>query len=284
MPGNLEAEFPMTPIPFTDFGGNGPLLHFAHANAYPAGCYRQFAARLASRYHVLAIDHRPLWPGQSPAGFSDWHIFAQDFIQFCDEQGLRDLIGVGHSLGAVLTMSAAVTRPGLFRALVLIEPVFLPPQWLAAVRSNPQAAEQMPFVQVARNRRNHWPSRQAAFDHLRPKAVFGGLSDEALWDFVQHGLRPAGDGSLTLAYSRDWEAAIYAHPPTDVWELVPQVRQPTLAIRAAQTDTLHPQAWAYWQELQPQATFLELPNTGHLLPLEQPGRVADEIIAFLDNV
>ncbi|MCP4427111.1 MAG: hypothetical protein GY803_21705 [Chloroflexi bacterium] len=47
-------------IPFLDFGSEGPILHFAHANAYPPGAYRQFVAALRSHFRVLAIEQRPL--------------------------------------------------------------------------------------------------------------------------------------------------------------------------------------------------------------------------------
>ena len=40
-------------------------------------------------------------------------------------RGLSGIVGIGHSLGGVTTMYAALQRPDLFRALVFIDPVFL---------------------------------------------------------------------------------------------------------------------------------------------------------------
>jgi hypothetical protein len=53
-------------IPFHDFGGDGPVLHFAHANAYPPGCYQQFIAPFLAHYHVTAIYHRPSGRAATP--------------------------------------------------------------------------------------------------------------------------------------------------------------------------------------------------------------------------
>jgi hypothetical protein len=48
-------------------------------------------------------------------------------------------------------------------------------------------ADQLPAVKIALRRRDHWSSRQEAFDHFRPKSVFARLTDEALWDYVSAG-------------------------------------------------------------------------------------------------
>ena len=42
-----------------------------------------------------------------------------------------------------------------------------------------------------------------------------------------------------------------------MWDELPALAHPTLAIRATESDTLYPDAWALWQTLQPSATFVE---------------------------
>lgn len=270
-------------IPFIDFGGEGPLLHFAHANAYPPGCYRQFIEGLTPHFRVLAIEQRPLWPHSRPAELTNWELLADDLIRFFEQEGLENVIGVGHSLGGVATMYAAVKRPSLFRQLILIEPVFLPPDLLKMAATNPDGAYKLPLVRVAQNRRNHWASRQETFNRFRDKSVFRRFSDTALWDYVNHATRTDGSGEFVLSFPREWEARIYAHPPLHVWEHLPQVKQPTLALRAAESDTIMPAAWQLWQDLQPAATFIEIPDTGHMLTMERPSLVAQTILNYLST-
>lgn len=133
----------MIKIPFEDYGGSGQALHFAHANAYPPGCYRQLLQSLAAKYRVTAIHIRPLWVG----------------------------------------------------------------------------------------------SRQEAFAHFRQKSVFDRLTDEALWDYITFGLTN-DNGSLHLTYRPAWEAHIYALQVNDMWDAIPKISQPTLALRGAESDTL----------------------------------------------
>jgi len=143
------------PIPFYDFGGRGPLLHFAHSNGFTPACFRQMMEPLLPHFHVLAVCHRPLWPGSQPEEMRDWNVVADDMLRFFDERGIEEVIGVGHSLGAVATMYAAVKRPSLFRKLVLIEPIFLPPPILQVVEANPDFMNTFPLVRNTRARRNH---------------------------------------------------------------------------------------------------------------------------------
>lgn len=278
-------------IPCDDFGGRGPVLHFSHPNAYPPRCFRRFLGTLAGRFHVLAARHRPLWylspgapPVPGPETFNDWNLVVDDLLRFLDQERLEGIIGVGHSLGAVATLGAALREPERFRVLALIEPVFLSPHILAAVRADPAAAAGRKLVTDTLRRRDRWDDRRAAFHRFRGKPVFDRFSDEALWDYVNEGLHedPA-TGEIALSFPREWEAAFYAYPPLDVWDDIPRLTKPTLAVRGEFSDTLFPDAWALWQSLQPAATFVEMPGVGHMLTMEAAGAAAGVVMGWLER-
>jgi pimeloyl-ACP methyl ester carboxylesterase len=273
-------------IPFDNFGGEGPLLHFAHANGYPPACYRRVIEPLTDHYHVLAVHHRPLWPGTLPEDIKSWQQIGQDMVRFFEENNLSNMIGVGHSLGAVATMYAVAQRPDLFQAVVLIEPVLLMPAILQLFALQPKGMleEDIPLIHITKSRRNNWESREEAFEHFRPKRVFARWSDDVLWDYIWHGFHKNEAGMIELTYAPEWEARIYALPPTDVWELIPEVNRPTFGIRGADTDTLVPAAWHLWQMAQPKGEFLELKDCTHMLPMEKPLEIAAAIYKFLDGL
>lgn len=277
--------------PFRDFGGRGPLIHIAHANGYPPGAYRAFAAALAPLGRVIGQTTRMLQPGTDPKNLASWHELAHDLVRLLEAEATAggSTIGIGHSLGGVLTLYAAVERPALFRAVVLIEPVFLVPELIALARAAGSAFDPFALVATALRRRDRFGSRAEALAHWRPKPVFAGVGDDVLADYVDAALREDPDAKspderFRLAYPRAWEARIHSTPPLDVWDLVPRLAVPTLAIRGQTTDTITAAAWAHWQRLQPAARFVEVPDSGHLAPFERPEAVAATIAAFLADL
>ncbi len=271
-------------IPFSTFGTpTAPPLHFAHANGFPPPVYRRFLDLIGQQHRVTAVHHRPLWDDRDPwEELQSWRPIADDMIRFLDEQNARDIIGVGHSLGAVSTLYAAIERPEFFSKLIFIEPVFLPPEFIASIQSMSVEDQKIhnPMVKAALHRRNQWATREEAWERFRGKKNFARFTDAALWDYVNAITAPNDDG-FGLIYPRDWEARFYSMPPRDIWELVPQLTHPTLAIRATDSNTLFPKAWALWQEKQPDATFIELSELGHLLMLENPQLVAKTVLNWL---
>jgi pimeloyl-ACP methyl ester carboxylesterase len=270
-------------IPFDDFGGQGPILHLAHANGYTPASYKQLVSALADHYHVLAMRQRPLWAGSRPEDAPNVQVLVDDLIRFLEQEKLEQIVGIGHSMGAVITMLAARQRPRLFRALVLIEPVFLMPALIAAITAQPPTLtpDDIPVIRAARNRRQTWPSREEAFAHFRPKKVFADWPDEALWDYIWHGMHKNEAGDIQISYSVEWEVHIYNLMLVDIWAHLGQARCPTLAVRAENSDTLAPAAWELWRLHQPQATFVEVAGASHLLTMANPRLVADLITDFL---
>lgn len=281
--------------PLVDFGGSGPLLHFAHANGYPPGCYRAFLEPLTGRYHVLASSMRPLWqPAPDPARLRDWTVFADDLIATLEAEERAQqhgVIGVGHSLGAFVTLIAAVRRPDLFRALVLIEPPFLLRRYRLALHMFRHVApRRVPLVGRTLRRREHWGSVEEAFRYFRNKPVFRRIEDEVLEDYARYGTRlapapadrPGTHQGRVLAFSKQWEARIYlslsSHLP---W--LRRCRVPAVAVRGSDSDTLLPAVWEQWKRAAPFHRFLELPGTGHLLPFEEPRQIASRIMDELDS-
>lgn len=266
-----------------EFGGTGPVVHLAHANGFPPGSYRLLADTLVGRYRVIALPSRALWPDSQPS-VRDWRTLADDLIQGLDRLLLDHILGVGHSIGGVLTMWAAIRRPDLFRAVVLIDPVILPPAWLLLLRVMRCLGLywRQPFVQGALQRRRTWPSQQACYESYRDKPLFADWPDASLRAYVKAGTRPRADGQVELVYSPEWEARIFATSPVDVWSDVPKLRTPTLVIRGDRTNVFLPECQARMEKLLPHARYVVIPGARHLVPLERPAETGAAIQAFLD--
>jgi pimeloyl-ACP methyl ester carboxylesterase len=211
---------------------------------------------------------------------------ATDLEKDLEAVGARNVLGVGHSLGGVLTLWASIHRPHLFRAIVLVDPVILPVSQLRMLRllNFVGLGRRHALVQRTLRRRQEWPSRQACFDHLRGKPLFDLWSDTALLDYVHYGTRARDDGSVELTYPPAWEAQIFATPPTGIWRDLRQVQVPCLFIRGELSSTFRAESLRRIGRLLPHASLVTLPGGGHLLPMEIPQAVGAAIRRFFDGL
>lgn len=270
-------------IPFEDFGGKGEVIHFAHANGFPPATYGQLMNELTPHYHVIAMKARPLWPHSDHTQFRTWRQGADDLIAFLDQQNLKNIIGIGHSFGAVCSVMAANKRPDLFRKLILIEPVVLP-KWYYVLSLLPQfvVKKYHPLVRKTLERTDKWNDRQLVFENLRSKNVFSEIGDEALWDYVNAATSEAENGRVFLNYSKEWEAQIFLSV-VDPWKELKQLKVPFLAVRGQSSDTIFPSVWKKWKSINQTGKMIEMADSGHLVPLEKPAELASEILAYLEG-
>jgi len=274
-------------IPAIDFGGSGTTLHFSHANGYPPRAYTPLLDALSAQFHVIATPLRPLWPQADPQSVQSWLPLADDLIQGLEIYPKRQVIGAGHSVGATVTLIAALQRPDLFHALTLIDPVIMPP-WFAhlwrAVTWLKAGPRVHPLVKSAQRRRRSFVSREAMFASYRQKAVFHYLDDRSLKIYIDALTQPQPNGSVALRYTPEWEVQIYLTGILDdpkVWRALPGLKVPLLILRGQHSDTFWPQTARRIQRYLPSADIRTIPSSTHLLPLEKPDQVAAEIQRFI---
>lgn len=273
-------------IPCLDLGGDGPDLHFAHANGFPVETYRVLLDDLGRDYRVFGMNQRPLWDGEDPARLNDWHRFVDDLIDFLDENVEAPIVGVGHSLGGVVTALASVRRPDLFSAIALIDPVFLPPQWSLIWKTIKalHLGHRLPLVRGAMRRKADWPSREEALERYREAPAFARFDPRVLADYVEHGFVDNNGYGVSLRYPAVWEAWVFENTPHDHWPQIAKISTPCLIVRGEESDTLVPASWRRLHRMLPEARFHEIQGAGHLVPMEKPGAVADAVRTFLRDL
>jgi pimeloyl-ACP methyl ester carboxylesterase len=271
-------------IALLDWGGEGPLALLHHANGFCAGVWGPVAERLRAHYRVIAMDARGHGDSSKPEGADSyrWEIFGKDVLGVAEALAAehpegRVALGLGHSFGGTSILMASAERPDLFERNVLVDPVILP-----TVDGRGPSAADSPGKLLAdrsRNRRQVWPSREAAREKWLEKELFAGWDPQALDLYLAEGFADRPDGQVELKCSGETEAAIFeATGSFDPWSTAERVRTPTLIERATHGDFPR----TTYERLAARMTDAQVcdVDAGHLAPMQHPDRVVAPILEF----
>lgn len=283
---DMKQQQDFSKVPWTDWGGNGPVVHLAHANGFPPAVYRKLIHLLVPKYHLLSMAQRPLWPGFQPSSLRDWDELGEDVRGCLRWRGQEGVVGVGHSVGGASTLIASVLDPSLFRGIVLLDPTILggPRAFYWSLAKMIGQVHRVFVVRDALKRRDRWPSRDDVRSSWTEKRVFARLDAQCLDDYVESGVVDHPEGGVALRYTREWEAKVFATTPANSWNWVRKLSVPTLLVRAAGSDTLLPGVAAKLASLSPLVRLIEMEGTGHLFPLEEPEKTAGLIGDFIETL
>ena len=276
----------MNQIPHFDFGGNGEPLHFLHANGYPPECYSGLLEHLKDNYHLFGMKLRPLWDGAKKDDLRDWHPYSEDLLRLLSDREIGPVIGVGHSIGGIVTLRAAMREPKRFRAVILLDPVLFVPSTMNTwnfVRAIGVGEKVHPLIQTAKRRRREFTDLESVFRSYRTKPVFRYMSDESLKQYIEGITKPKSTGGYELVYTPEWETHIYmtGMRDYDLWRGLANFDVPTLIIRGDETDTFMPNAEYLVKKKNQKIQIHTMKKATHILPLEHPKEVADIIKDFL---
>jgi pimeloyl-ACP methyl ester carboxylesterase len=190
------------------------VIHFSHANGFPASTYRTIFAELFDDYEVRYIErigHDARYPVTS-----DWPHLVEELIGDIGSRSDEPVWLVGHSLGGYLSLMAALKRPHWVRGVVMLDsPVVA--GWRAGMLRVSQWTgldERLSPAAATRTRRTHWPSRDDAWRHFHAKTAFARWDERVLSDYIDFGIpQTASDGTRTLAFDRQTEYLIYRTLP-----------------------------------------------------------------------
>jgi sigma-B regulation protein RsbQ len=105
---------------------DAPVLVFAHGFGCDQGMYNRILPFFVGSHRIVLFDH--VGSGGSsllsydPVEYGTLDRYTADLLEICDALGLSDVTLVAHSVGAMMALKAAVSRPELFERLILLAP------------------------------------------------------------------------------------------------------------------------------------------------------------------
>ncbi|HYD97075.1 MAG TPA: alpha/beta hydrolase [Noviherbaspirillum sp.] len=255
-----------------------PILHFVHANSYPAGTYRVFFEHLRKHYDVRGLPihaHDPAYPVGN-----GWSALARELIDALTASYTEPVILVGHSMGGVLSLMAARARPDLVRCVVLLDSPVVAGWRAVALRVAKKLGIDNHFspAKFSEKRRNLWPDVHAAYAHYAAKPMFAAWAPEVLNDYLEHGLAPHPQG-VTLRFSRETETAVYRTLPDNIGRMLRSFPVPVGFVGGAESVECRQAGMTATKRLVGRH-FVQIPG-GHLFPMEHPAAAAKALHAMI---
>ncbi|MEN8159956.1 MAG: alpha/beta hydrolase [Myxococcota bacterium] len=263
--------------------GHGPSLLLVHATGFHARCWDPVIRRLGAR-HVIAVDQRGHGRSEK-VPIRHWDVFGQDLVGLARALGLREVVGVGHSMGAHALVDAAAAYPDPLRRLVIIDPVIASPDeygvggWTVTM----PGGEPHPTAK----RKRHFASPEAMIERFRDRAPYAVFTEEALRAYCTHGLLPVEGGGYELACPPELEASVYMTSRTNpgVHDSIGALDLPVLVLRAklppAERTVMDFSSSPTWPGLAGafrHGREIHFPEHTHFLPMEIPDRIAELIL------
>lgn len=256
--------------------GNGDIpLHFLHANGFCAGTYLPFLKLFSDSFTLVATDI----PGHGDSDhhgvdiIEHWDIFIDDIKESIIQNMDTPVIGVGHSLGAVITYITAAKYPELFSKIILIDPVIFSEKKLIAIGIAKKAGllhKSIPLVTGARRRKKTFNSKEEAYARFSTgRGLFKSWPDTFIKAYSEHGLKNDGNGKVSLKCKPETEAQIYESLLLDIWDYPKRIKCPTLLIRGENSDTFDANAAKRLIQKVNKCTLVTIPDSGHFVPMEK---------------
>jgi len=244
----------------SDQGSADPALVFLHYFAGSSRSWDGVIDRMRSAYRCVAPDLRGFGDSSAPASNYAVKDYADDVEDLISSLGLESYILIGHSMGGKFAMALAARRPAGLGALVLVDP-------------SPPTPEPM-----SKSDREHLLAShgdRSAMVALIQKVTVRPLPDLAFDTAVNENLR----SSLAA-----WCAWLEHGSRENIAEHMSNICVPTLVIRGAEDSVMHHDLLQ--REVVDRlndARMIEIPEVGHLAPLEAPMAVTAFVRGVAEN-
>ena len=264
-----------------DLGGTGPHLLISHANGFHGLCYRPMADNLVKRFHVYAHDHRGHGDTALPKDWKvAWSGYAADATaaakKVAEDSGI---IGVGHSMGGATLLLAAIKNPGLFRGLLLYEPI-VPPEGIHMPANRPNV-----LAEGAARRKRTFKSFDEAISNFGSKMPMSQFTPEALEAYVRGGFAKGDDGQVHLKCSPELESENFRNPTIPgLWKNLKNLEIPVWVL-SGHPEPFQPSGWAeFVADEIPKGNHIEYSDLDHFGPFVDPIRIARIVDTFADTL
>ena len=254
-------------------------IFFTHANGFPSATYGKLFEALGNDYPVACLDqhgHDPRYPVSD-----NWPGLVDELLYHLSQQA-APVWGVGHSLGGLLHLHAALRCPQYYRGVVMLDspPLTRSEQWVIGLAKRCGLIDRITPAGRTLGRRAQFADPGEAREYFAGKALFREFDPDCLSAYVEHGLCEQGAG-LTLRFDPATEIAIYRSVPHRHPAPMSRFQLPLAVIGGERSRVVRPYHATAVRRL-PRGEYHRVAG-GHLFPMEFPVQTAHLLKALLER-
>ncbi|MCP4684544.1 MAG: alpha/beta hydrolase [bacterium] len=260
-------------LSYGDTGGDRQPMLCLHGRWGRWETWKEFMSRYGDRCRIIAPDQRGHGLSDKPDSGYAAEDFARDAFELVQVLDCAPVIAVGHSMGGRVAGHLAGLYPEVVKALAVLDESV---EGTGIGSGNAEDARRSDDGLTAA-----WPTPYASYeeglDHL--KSLF---PRESNVEYFSQSLVKTADGYDYL-FSRSAMAEIGRRyrPWVDV---LSQVRCPVLLMRAAESWCLPAEVADQMRQAVPHSTYLEVPNSDHMVYADNPEVFYRGFDEFLSNL
>jgi pimeloyl-ACP methyl ester carboxylesterase len=267
----------------TGYGGSKPVLLLIHGLGDEADSWRHLIPRLQDEFRVLAMDLPGFGRSAAPGRIS-LRRHVQAALLLLDEAQVTPAcpaVLAGSSMGAAVAEKAAFTRPGLVRALILLDGC-MPSAAPLSLRLLFTALPVLGKRKYRAYRGDHEAAYCSLFPYYEDLPGMGGEDRR----FLRERVAARVESPLQ---ERAYFASLRSMIWTSLWGSASFARGfasfpgKTLILWGDRDRIMPPDSARILRELRPDAAFRIIPASGHLPHQENPGAVAEAVLNAIDK-
>jgi 3-oxoadipate enol-lactonase len=252
--------------------GTGEPVLLLNGGMMTIASWQPIAERIAGRYRVVRCDLRGqlLTPGPPPPTFAG-HV--EDVIALVDHLGIERLHVVGTSFGGEVAVLFAATHPQRTSSLVATT---------AADRYDESGTPAMEQLRGAVRRAVTHGEKSAFFELMFPtvySAAFLAVNEPALRTQLAERI-----AALPVEWYLNVDALLATMGTLDLTPSLADVACPTLVVSAGLDAIIPAESSRRLAARIPGARHVVVGGSGHALVVEQPDRLAEIVLSFLQEV
>ncbi|WP_395342999.1 alpha/beta fold hydrolase [Ningiella sp. W23] len=267
------------------------LMHFAHANSFPAGSYRAVfdefrklnsVSENKQNVQIFALD-KFAHDSQFPIN-DNWHNPVDELIHHITKHvektsaSKQKVIAIGHSFGAVISYIACCKRPELFAGLIMLDPPLITgfARFIFRFAKGNRLIDKITPAKQTQMRKRKWHKHDDLVAYFSERTLFKNMEKRCIEDYISSVTEHRGEHRL-LSFDPDIEASIFRTIPHNLPDYYGKLECPAKIITGGFTDVCIPRLRNPFLKANPEVEHQALHTGGHMFPLEHPKQTAHAI-------